>query len=221
MGGVKPGTESPFKPLTEIKRRVTVYETPRTRSSLLLRLRGERDERAWAEFLLLYEPLVLRLMRRRGLQESDARDTTQQVLLRISVAIERYQPDGAEASFRRWLFRVARNVVVTFLTRQARRAEVMDDRQIEELLDATVPASAESDLFDAAYRQQVLAWATEQVRCEFRESTWQAFVETSINGRAIAEVASELKLSPGSVYVARSRIIARLRAKVEEFESEA
>ena len=221
MGGVKPGTESPFKPLTEIKRRVTVYETPRTRSSLLLRLRGERDERAWAEFLLLYEPLVLRLMRRRGLQESDARDTTQQVLLRISVAIERYQPDGAEASFRRWLFRVARNVVVTFVTRQARRAEVMDDRQIEELLDATVPASAESDLFDAAYRQQVLAWATEQVRCEFRESTWQAFVETSINGRAIAEVASELKLSPGSVYVARSRIIARLRAKVEEFESEA
>ncbi len=185
-----------------------------------MRLRGERDERAWGEFLLLYEPLVLRLMRQRGLQESDARDTTQQVLLRISGAIERYQPDGAEASFRRWLFRVARNVVVTFLTRQSRRAEVMDDRQVVEMLDATVPASAESDLFDAEYRQQVLAWATEQVRCEFRDSTWQAFVETSINGRAIAEVATELKLSPGSVYVARSRIIARLRAKVEEFEAE-
>ena len=197
-----------------------MYETPRTRPSLLLRLRGERDERAWAEFLVLYEPLVLRLMRRRGLQESDARDTTQQVLLRISEAIERYQSDGAEASFRRWLFRVARNVVVTFLTRQARHAEVMDDRQVVELLDATVPASAESDLFDAEYRQQVLAWATEQVRREFRETTWQAFVETSINGRAIAEVASELNLLPGSVYVARSRIIARLRAKVEEFEKE-
>ena len=195
-------------------------ETPRTRPSLLLRLRGERDERAWAEFLLLYEPLVLRLMRRRGLQESDARDTTQQVLLRISVAIERYQPDGAEASFRRWLFRVARNVVVTFLTRQSLRAEVLDDRQIEEVLDATLAANAESDLFDAEYRQQVLAWATEQVRCEFRDSTWQAFVETSINGRAIAEVARELKLSPGSVYVARSRIIARLRAKVEEFDND-
>ena len=199
---------------------MTVDETPRTRPSLLLRLRGERDERAWAEFLLLYEPLVLRLMRRRGLQESDARDTTQQVLLRISGAIERYQPDGAEASFRRWLFRVARNVVVTFLSRQARRPELLDDRQIEEVLNATLPASAESDLFDAEYRQQVLAWATEQVRCEFRDSTWQAFVETSINGRAIVEVASELSLSAGSVYVARSRIIARLKAKVEDFEKE-
>lgn len=197
-----------------------MYETPKTRPSLLLRLRGERDERAWEEFLLLYEPLVLRLMRRRGLQESDARDMTQQVLLRISGAIERYQPDGAEASFRRWLFRVARNVVVTFVTKRSRQAVVMEDRQIAELLDATLPTSAESDLFDQEYQLQVLAWATEQVRYEFRETTWEAFVETSINGRAIADVANQLKLSPGSIYVARSRIIARLRAKVEELEND-
>ena len=58
----------------------------------------------------------------------------------------------------------------------------------------------------------------ERVRKEFRDATWQAFVETSVNGRAIPEVARELGLSPGSVYVARSRIIARLRAKVVEFE---
>jgi RNA polymerase sigma-70 factor (ECF subfamily) len=57
------------------------------------------------------------------------------------------------------------------------------------------------------------------VRCEFRESTWLAFVNTSIQGRSVSEVAAELKMSAGSVYVARSRIIARLRAKVEEFEA--
>ena len=195
-------------------------ETPRTRPSLLLRLRGERDERAWAEFLILYEPLILRLMRRRGLQESDARDTTQQVLLRISGAIERYQPDGAEASFRRWLFRVARNVVVTFLTRKSKQPESLDEQHLAELCESTLPSSSESDLFDQEYQQQVLAWATEQVRREFRDTTWRAFVETNINGRPIAEVAAELNLSPGSVYVARSRIIARLRTKVEEFEAE-
>ena len=195
-------------------------ETLRTRPSLLLRLRGERDERAWAEFLILYEPLILRLMRRRGLQESDARDTTQQVLLRISGAIERYQPDGAEASFRRWLFRVARNVVVTFLTRKSKQPEPLDEQHLAELCESTLPSSSESDLFDQEYQQQVLAWATEQVRREFRDTTWRAFVETNINGRPIAEVAAELNLSPGSVYVARSRIIARLRTKVEEFEAE-
>ena len=132
-------------------------ETPRTRPSLLLRLRGERDERAWAEFLVLYEPLVLRLMRRRGLQESDARDTTQQVLLRISGAIERYQPDGAEASFRRWLFRVARNVVVTFLMRKSKQPQPLDEQHLAELFETTLTTSSESDLFDQEYRQQVLA----------------------------------------------------------------
>jgi RNA polymerase sigma-70 factor (ECF subfamily) len=195
-----------------------MHETPRTRPSLLLRLRGERDEQAWAEFLVLYEPLVMRLMRQRGLQENDARDTTQQVLMRISGAIERYQPDGAEASFRRWLFRVARNVVVTFLTRQSRQLKLLDDRQLAEAFDAALPKSPESDLFDDEYQRQVLAWGMDEVRDEFRDATWQAFVETSVNGRAIPEVARELGLSPGSVYVARSRIIARLRAKVVEFE---
>jgi RNA polymerase sigma factor (sigma-70 family) len=196
-----------------------MHETPRTRPSLLLRLRGDRDEQAWAEFLTLYEPLVLRLMRRRGLQESDARDTTQQVLVRISGAIERYQPDGVDASFRRWLYRVARNVVVTFLTRQSRQPKLFDDQQIVDLFDVTVAESSESNLFDMQYQQQVLAWATEQVQREFHGKTWQAFVETSIQGRPIQEVACELNLSAGSVYVARSRIIARLRAKIEEFEA--
>ena len=196
-----------------------MHESPRTRPSLLLRLRGARDEQAWGEFLAIYEPLVLRLMRGRGLQDSDARDTTQQVLQRISGAIERYQPDGADASFRRWLFRVARNVVVTFLTKQARQPELVDGLQIADTVDAAPANGPGSDEFDHEYRQQVLAWATEQVRREFKEATWQAFVETSINGRPIADVAAGLNLSPGSVYVARSRIIARLRAKVDEFEA--
>jgi RNA polymerase sigma-70 factor (ECF subfamily) len=197
-----------------------MHETPRTRPSLLLRLRGERDERAWSEFLTIYEPLVLRLMRRRGLQESDARDATQQVLLRISGAIERYQPDGAEASFRRWLFRLARNVVVTFLTRQSRQPKLIDDAYVVADFDINSVATLESDLFDGEYRQQVLAWAIEQVRREFRETTWQAFVESAVLGRPIADVARELNLTAGSVYVARSRIIARLRTKVEEFEAD-
>jgi RNA polymerase sigma factor (sigma-70 family) len=196
-----------------------MHETPRTRQTLLLRLRGERDDEAWAEFLILYEPLVLRLMRGRGLQDSDARDATQQVLLRISGAIDSYEPDGAAASFRRWLFRVARNVVVTFLTRQSRQPKLLDDRQLAEAFEDNLPKTAESDLFDEEYQRQVLAWGMEQVRHEFRDTTWQAFVDTSVHGRAISEVAQELGMSPGSIYVARSRIIARLRAKVEEREA--
>jgi len=216
----------PFEPLLETGfsagtvRKAMMYDAPGTRPSLLLRLQGGCDERAWAEFLAIYEPLLLRLMRSRGLQDSDACDTTQQVLLRISEAIERYQPDGADASFRRWMFRVARNVVISFLTQQSKQPTVLASNQIADALDATRNDSAESCLFDGEYQQQVLAWATEQVRREFRDTTWQAFVETGIHERPIADVARELNMSPGSIYVARSRIIARLRLKVEEFETD-
>ncbi|MFO0818321.1 MAG: sigma-70 family RNA polymerase sigma factor [Pirellulales bacterium] len=192
---------------------------PTTRQSLLDRLQGSRDESAWGEFVLIYEPLLMRLMRSRGLQENDARDTTQQVLLRISGAIERYRPDGGDASFRRWLFRIARNVAMTFLSKQSRQPMLLDDWQAAEQLEPALATSDEMKCFQHEYDQQVLAWAMEQVRCEFREATWLAFVRTSIEGRSAVQVARELKMTPGSVYVARSRIVARLRVKVEEFEA--
>lgn len=169
--------------------------------------------------MLIYEPLIMRLMRGRGLQDNDARDTTQQVLLRISGAIERYRPDGGQASFRRWLFCIARNVVVTFLSKQSQQPLLLDDWDAAEQLEPALATSNEMRCFQREYDQQVLAWAMEHVRCEFRESTWQAFVRTSIDGRTATEVAQELKMSLGSLYVARSRIVARLRMKVEEFEA--
>lgn len=192
---------------------------PTTRNSLLRRLQGSRDESAWGEFVLIYEPLLMRLMRQRGLQENDARDTTQQVLMRISGAIERYRPDGRDASFRRWLFCIARNTVVTFLSKRSRHPMLLEDWHAAEQLEPALATSDEMKCFQHEYDRQVLAWAIEQVRCEFRESTWLAFVRTSIDGRSVQDVSQELKMSPGSIYVARSRIVARLRLKAEEFEA--
>ena len=127
---------------------------PTTRKSLLNRLQGSRDESAWGEFVLIYEPLLMRLMRSRGLQENDARDSTQQVLLRISGAIERYRPDGGEASFRRWLFCIARNVVVTFLSKQSRQPMLLDDWKAAEQLEPALAASDEMKCFKKEYDQQ-------------------------------------------------------------------
>src|SRR5690349_25112287 len=90
---------------------------PETRQSLIVRLPNARDEAAWAEFLILYEPLILRLMRKQGLQESDARDVCQQVLAAVARDVSQWKPDGRQASFRRWLSRVARNRLLKFVVR--------------------------------------------------------------------------------------------------------
>ena len=74
--------------------------------------------------------------------------------------------------------------------------------------------------FDDEYRNEVFLLAAERVRGEFRETTWQAFWQTCVLNESIIEVASRLKISAGNVYVARSRVLGRLRQAVEEFEAE-
>ena len=78
------------------------------------------------------------------------------------------------------------------------------------------PGPSLSDIFEHEYRDELLKRAARDVKPEFRDATWDAFWQSAINGRPIAEVAEELGMSPGSIYVARSRIVARLRSRVTE-----
>ena len=195
---------------------------PTTHLSLMLRLREPGDQQAWHEFVSIYEPLIMRLMRQRGLQEADARDVTQQVVIAVTQAVDRWEPDGREASFRRWLFTIARNLSLRFLQRgriphESTRWGTGMLQILDNLKEPDHRARAE---FDDEYRNEVFRWAAERVRGEFRETTWQAFWRTCVMNESIAEVAQLLGTSPGNVYVARSRVLGRLRETVEEFEAE-
>lgn len=187
---------------------------PETRHSLLVRLQERRDEVAWEEFLAAYEPFLLSLFRRKGLQEADAQDVSQQVLVSVAQKVASWQPDGKAASFRRWLSTIARNAAIRHLTRHARRPVAGMDSDLFRN-QSSLEAEATHD-----YQREVLAWAIEQIREEFRETTWRAFWETAVNHRAIAEVTEELQITAGAVYMARSRIMARLRLKAKEFDPE-
>ena len=86
-------------------------------------------------------------------------------------------------------------------------------------LTETIDPSIDAEL-QRQYEQELILWAAERVRSEFRESSWQAFWETEIVGRSIADVAKELGVSSGSVYMSRSRIFARIRVTIEEVLNE-
>ena len=195
-----------------------MIEFPETRNSLIIRLGDAEDRDAWDQFSHLYRPIVYRLARARGLQHADADDLAQTVLLSVSRAIKQWQPNGQPAQFRRWISRIAKNASINALTRMPTdrgRGGTSDDWLLSEVAQHDPGSSAQ---FEVDYRRQLYRRAAEVVRDRADETTWLAFSLTVIEGNPIAQVASRLQRSEGTIYAARSRIMKRLRDVVEDFE---
>jgi RNA polymerase sigma factor (sigma-70 family) len=191
--------------------------SPETRPSLLLRVKDRDNQAAWYEFVDIYQPLVYRLARGKGLQHADAEDLSQMVLMAVARSVEQWQIDPQRGTFRTWLHRVARNAILNSLTRgKPDRASGLSG--ILALLEQHPQApSPDTDLLRLEYRREVFRWAARQIRDEFQAATWDAFWLTSVEGRSIEDVAAYLKKSAGAIYAARSRVMRRLREKADQY----
>jgi RNA polymerase sigma factor (sigma-70 family) len=197
-------------------------EPPLTRATLLARIKDGRDAEAWREFLSLYGPVVYGFARNRGLQDADAADLMQEVLRSVARNAEKMEYDPKRGTFRGWLYTVTRNKIYNFLTGQKNRPRASGDSGTHERLDA-VPDTHEADpdaQWETEYRRQLSAKAMERVKHEFQPATWEAFWGTAVDGKPAADVGKTLKMSTGAVYVAKSRVIARLRDEVQRLEAE-
>jgi RNA polymerase sigma factor (sigma-70 family) len=193
---------------------------PSTRPSLLVRLRDVADRAAWEQFVDIYAPLVYRFARRRGLQDADAADVSQEVLKAVAGACHRLDYDPRRGTFRGWLLTVARNKLLTFVARRRRHAERHGTADAQPLLDEQPAREQEEAVWDQEYEQRLFDWAAERVRGDFQETTWQAFWRTAVDGLAPADAARELGLSVGAVYIARSRVLARLREQIRQIQAD-
>ncbi|HEX5105951.1 MAG TPA: sigma-70 family RNA polymerase sigma factor [Pirellulaceae bacterium] len=190
-----------------------VPEAPSTRVTLLARLREAGDEQAWETFVDLYLPLVYRYCRSRGLQDADACDVTQQVLVSVHGAISSFDYDPQRGRFRDWLGTIAYRAVL--------RQQQKDRRP------GKGQGAGESDLLagqaggpvDAAWLEEfnvhIFSAAVERIRPEFDESTWQAFDWTWLHDVKTQEAAQRLGTTSAWVYKARFRVLQRLRSEIE------
>lgn len=203
------GRESPPSPATPPVHRVTQVNTPDTSASLLEQLRRPDDPKAWARFVEIYTPLLYYWARRIGLQEADAADLVQEVLVLLFRKLPEFTYDRRR-SFRNWL----RTVLLNKWRETCRRLALVpfeDSAALDE-----IPAADDlAEFEETEYRRHVVQQALESLGGEFPRTTWRAFQEYVLAGRPAEDVAAELGVRVGTVYAAKSRVLSRLRAELD------
>ncbi len=191
---------------------------PPTRASLLLRLRDPQDGAAWQQFVDLYGPLVYGYARKQGLQDADAADLSQEVLCEIAGGLGRLDYDPARGAFHNWLLTVVRRRLWKWQAAQKRRPRASGDSAIRALLEQRPAPEPAEAAWEAEWQQSAFAWACELVRRDVTDRTWQAFWRTAVEGQPGKRVAADLGLSVAAVYLARSRVLARLKEVLRSAE---
>jgi len=195
-------------------------DSPSTRPSLLVSIRDCQNGAAWSRFVETYAPLIYGYARRHGLQDADAADLTQEVLRGLSTALTEFDYNRQRGSFRGWLFTVVRNKLRDLLARNKRPGQGTGDTRVQELLEKETAGADEIARWDREYEERVFAAASEQVQREVQSTTWQAFWQTAIEGRSGKDVAAHFGMSTAAVYLAKSRVMARLKEKVSQLADE-
>lgn len=188
-----------------------------TRDSLIVRLTEAEDAAAWERFQVVYRPMLYRLAQRWGLQDADAQDLVQEVLVAVARSIGKYERRAASGGFRSWLAQIARHKFADLLNRQQRQAVGSGQTDVHLWLSQLPDRSAASSRWDLELRRELFQWAANVVRESSHERTWEAFQRTAVEGQPVVSVADQLGLSVAQVYVARSRVMSRIRRAVENW----
>jgi RNA polymerase sigma factor (sigma-70 family) len=190
---------------------------PTTRLTLLTRLRQDpSDQAGWDEFVERYGPHIYRWCRQWKLQDADAEDVTQDILVRLTQKLGAFAYDPSR-SFRGWLKTVAHHAWRDF--EDSRRAK--RDVAHSQVQDLILSLEAREDLaqkLEEAFDLELLEAAKARVRLRVAPHTWEAFRLMAIEGLPVAEVAVKVRLQVAMVYVAKSKVQKLLHEEIGKLE---
>ena len=183
-----------------------------TSASLLDRVRRQSDSEAWPRLLAVYTPLIRSWLKRDvRLKEHDADDAVQEVLSVVARRVSDFDRQRT-GSFRAWLKSITVNCVRQLVRRNQRRDGGTGDSDVLEMLhqlkDPTGPLNLQ---WDREHDEFVMKQLLQDVREHFTESTWTAFERVALDEASADTVAAELGITANAVFIARSRVMARLR----------
>lgn len=188
-----------------------------TRISFLQRLGERTDQLSWAEFHGRYGELLYRYARRRGAAHAEAEEVVQDVEMYLFRAMNGFQYDKKKGRFRSYL----RASVVRAMGRRASKRAKQETPLDPQALDTfTRDDTRADDQWEREWQLHRLRWALRSISGEFEPTTLQAFCLHVLANRSVTDTAAHLGMSTASVYQAKSRILKRLRERINALDTE-
>jgi RNA polymerase sigma-70 factor (ECF subfamily) len=180
-----------------------------TSASLLERLHAQPDDADWRRLVELYAPLIRGWLRRQGVGEADAEDVSQEVLTVVVRRFPDFSHNQRRGAFRAWLRAITANCLRDFWRAQRLRPAAHDFAGLlDQLSDDD---SAQSRVWDREHDLHVARRLLELIQGDFAPTTWEAFRRVALEGAAADAVAADLGLTVNAVFIAKSRVLSRLR----------
>jgi RNA polymerase sigma-70 factor (ECF subfamily) len=191
---------------------------PTTCVSLLTQLRqGPSDQAGWDEFVDRYGPHIYRWCRQWKLQDADAEDVTQNVLVKLTQKLGTFAYDSSR-SFRGWLKTVAHRVWRDFERSRPRVQAAGDDSRVQERMLALEAREDLAQKLEEAFDLELLEAAKMRVRLRVAPQTWEAFRLVALEGLPVAEAAARVNLQVAMVYVAKRKVQKMLQEEIGKLE---
>lgn len=188
-----------------------------TSASLLEILRDRPDETNWRRLVELYSPLISHWLRRHSLPVGELDDLVQEVLLVVVRRLPEFQRQPHSGAFRGWLRSITVNCLRDFWRANRVRPQPTGNSDFQAVLDQLAdPMSGLSREWDVEHDRIVTRRLLESLRPSFQENTWRAFAGVTLEGRSPDEVAAELEMTVNAVFIAKSRVLARLRQEAKD-----
>lgn len=181
----------------------------------MARLANPADQAAWDEFVSSYQPAVYGYCRSRGLQNADAIDVVQDVLMVVHRKIGEWRPSGRRNSFRFWLLRTAHRMCLKAIRERDKNGAVGGTTQGEQL-DGIAARSEPPEATELDWERWAFGWAAEQVRPEIGQKQWDSFWFTAVLQIPVEEVARRLGIRVGSIYTNKCRVMAKIRQRAQQ-----
>lgn len=196
-------------------------QAPSTHPSLIFRLATvPEDAESWRQFVYRYGGVLLLWSRQYGLQEADAKDVSQEVMLRIARQIQKHKQE-IPRSFRGWLRAIVHGAWCDWVEQKAtlKRHMFGDSNSLEVLTQV----AARDDLLaqlDARYDRELYDIAARRIRRTIEPQTWIAFHLQAVELLSPQEVGERLGIKPASAIAARYRVMTLMRSEVARLETQ-